>query len=160
MALQWKTPSEGLTIGDVAIPADTTVWCSQYVIGRSASYDPLPSRRVADKKPADRLMPAGEEIHTDALRFCPERWYARPEMIKEPGAYAPFSLGTWPYIPFDIMISLAATHNSLLLRLFNPPFHAHLTQNPPISPCIHIRIQTSLNNQPHRHLQLHRQTSC
>ena len=39
---------------------------------------------------------AGEDIYTDALRFVPERWYAKPEMIKERSAYAPFSLGTPP----------------------------------------------------------------
>ncbi len=84
---------------------------------RSASFTPC-SRQEA----ADRLMPADEEIYTDALRFVPERWYARPEMIKEPGACAPFSLGTRPYSLTSWFDSLPATYSSFLLRLFNPPF--------------------------------------
>jgi hypothetical protein len=34
-----------------------------------------------------------EKIYTDVRNFIPERWYAKPEMIKESGAFAPFSAG-------------------------------------------------------------------
>lgn len=33
--LQRKTPPEGLTIGETYVPRDTTVFCPQYVVGRS-----------------------------------------------------------------------------------------------------------------------------
>jgi len=29
----------------------------------------------------------------DAEEFIPERWYSRPELIKDARAYAPFSVG-------------------------------------------------------------------
>ena len=35
LALQRKTPPEGLTIDGIFVPGDITVWCPQYVIGRS-----------------------------------------------------------------------------------------------------------------------------
>ena len=35
LSLPRKTPREGLTIGDTYIPGNMTVWCPQYVIGRS-----------------------------------------------------------------------------------------------------------------------------
>jgi cytochrome P450 len=34
-ALQRLTPPEGINIGDTFIPGNMTVWCPQYVIGRS-----------------------------------------------------------------------------------------------------------------------------
>ena len=35
LALQRKTPPEGLMIGETYVPGNMTVWCPQYVIGRS-----------------------------------------------------------------------------------------------------------------------------
>lgn len=63
------TPPEGITIGKTFVPGDMTVFSSQYVIGRSES----------------NYEKAGE--------FVPERWYSRPEMIKNTVGYAPFSTG-------------------------------------------------------------------
>lgn len=63
------TPPEGLTVGDTFIPGDMTVFSSQYVIGRS------------------------EAVYERAEEFVPERWYSRPEMIKERSGFAPFSTG-------------------------------------------------------------------
>ena len=34
-----------------------------------------------------------ESIYERALDFCPERWYAKPEMVKHKEAFAPFSTG-------------------------------------------------------------------
>ena len=36
-ALQRLTPPEGITVDGTYIPGSTTVWCPQYVIGRSES---------------------------------------------------------------------------------------------------------------------------
>jgi tryprostatin B 6-hydroxylase len=41
-ALQRLTPGEGLQIGSTFIPPKTTVWCPQYVIGRSKYYRSQP----------------------------------------------------------------------------------------------------------------------
>ena len=35
----------------------------------------------------------GENVYEDAMSFRPERWFERPEMVKEPTAYSPFSTG-------------------------------------------------------------------
>jgi len=35
-----------------------------------------------------------ESAFEDALSFIPERWYNRPEMIKDKSAFAPFGVGT------------------------------------------------------------------
>ncbi|KAI1374297.1 cytochrome P450 [Hypoxylon crocopeplum] len=63
------TPPEGIVVAGKFIPGDMTVFSSQYVIGRS------------------------EAVYERAAEFVPERWYARPEMIKERAGYAPFSTG-------------------------------------------------------------------
>ncbi|PHH92958.1 hypothetical protein CDD83_3116 [Cordyceps sp. RAO-2017] len=65
------TPPEGIVVGDTLIPGGVTVFSSQYVLGRSgASY----------VKPDE---------------FVPERWYSRPELIKDQAGYAPFSIGSY-----------------------------------------------------------------
>ncbi|KAK1585488.1 cytochrome P450 [Colletotrichum navitas] len=63
------TPPEGIVVAGTFVPGDMTVFSSQYVIGRS------------------------EAVYEKAAEFVPERWYSRPEMIKEPAGYAPFSTG-------------------------------------------------------------------
>ncbi|KAF2128089.1 putative cytochrome P450 [Dothidotthia symphoricarpi CBS 119687] len=69
-ALQRATPPEGLHIEDTYIPGYTTVWCPQYVIGRS------------------------EAVYDNARGFIPECWSTSPSLVKEKGAYAPFSAVT------------------------------------------------------------------
>ncbi|MCJ1231843.1 hypothetical protein MMC12_008522, partial [Toensbergia leucococca] len=58
-ALPRITPPEGIEIGDTYVPGNMTVWCPQYVIGRS------------------------ENIYTNAQAFIPERWYSQQHLIKE-----------------------------------------------------------------------------
>jgi tryprostatin B 6-hydroxylase len=64
-----KTPPEGLHVGEVYIPGGVTFFTPQYSMGRD------------------------EDIYADAKAFVPERWYSKPEMIKHPDAFAPFSMG-------------------------------------------------------------------
>lgn len=40
------------------------------------------------------MMQTGEAAYLHATSFIPERWYARPELVLDQGAFAPFSLGT------------------------------------------------------------------
>ena len=47
---------------------------------------------------ANLLQRVEEEIYTQANDFVPERWYSRPEMIKDRSAYAPFMIGTYACI--------------------------------------------------------------
>lgn len=42
------------------------------------------------------IIHIGERAYTNASEFIPERWYSRPEMIKDRGAFAPFSAGEIP----------------------------------------------------------------
>ncbi|KAI9927449.1 hypothetical protein MW887_003062 [Aspergillus wentii] len=65
------TPPEGITIDGVYIPGNTTLFLPQYPTGRN------------------------EAIYDQADSFIPERWYSKPEMIKEKSAFAPFLIG--PY---------------------------------------------------------------
>ncbi|GAP91120.2 putative cytochrome P450 [Rosellinia necatrix] len=63
------TPSEGLVIGDTFIPGNVKIAAPRYSIFRS------------------------ESAFEDALSFIPERWYDRPQMIKNKQAFAPFGVG-------------------------------------------------------------------
>ncbi|KAF2710676.1 cytochrome P450 [Pleomassaria siparia CBS 279.74] len=70
-AIVRKTPPEGITIEDNYVAGGMNVWCPQYVLGRS------------------------EDVYEEPLDFIPERWYSRPQMIKEKTSFAPFSVGTY-----------------------------------------------------------------
>ncbi|KAI1421256.1 cytochrome P450 [Xylaria sp. FL1777] len=65
------TPPEGLDIDGTFIPGNTTVFCPQYVIGRSSDSFASPNE------------------------FIPERWYSRPELIRDASSYSPFSAGSY-----------------------------------------------------------------
>jgi len=70
-ALPRLTPPEGLTIDGTFIPGNVTVYCPQYVIGRNPDCF----------------------VHPD--EFIPERWYSRPELIRDVSGFAPFSAGSY-----------------------------------------------------------------
>ena len=108
-ALQRLTPPEGLTIGGVFIPGNTTVWSPQYVLGRcklSSQHQPnfLP-RFCARGWPSQSMYRAqgykalispshtASQVYHNPESFIPERWYSNPELIKERSAFAPFSTG-------------------------------------------------------------------
>ncbi|KAL4972342.1 cytochrome P450 [Aspergillus desertorum] len=68
-SLQRKTPPEGIVVDGTHIAGDMHVFCPLYTIGRSElAYD-----------------------HPE--KFIPERWYSKPELVRNKGAFAPFSLG-------------------------------------------------------------------
>ncbi|KAK7510511.1 putative cytochrome P450 [Phyllosticta citriasiana] len=70
-ALPRVTPPEGIEVNGTYIPGETTVWCPQYVLGRS------------------------EKVYAEPNRFLPERWYAKKEMVKKEKAFFPFSTGVY-----------------------------------------------------------------
>ncbi|KAM7185435.1 cytochrome P450 [Naviculisporaceae sp. PSN 640] len=85
-ALQRLTPPEGLVIDGTFIPGNVTVYCPQYVLGR----DP------------DCFVKPNE--------FIPERWYSRPDLIKDLSGFAPFSLGSYSCIAKPLaLLNLRAT---------------------------------------------------
>ncbi|KAI0547129.1 benzoate 4-monooxygenase cytochrome P450 [Xylaria curta] len=65
------TPPEGLTIDGTFIPGGVKICTSRYVLGKLSS--------------------AYEEPES----FIPERWYSRPELVKDRRAFAPFGIGRY-----------------------------------------------------------------
>ncbi|KAI1114438.1 cytochrome P450 [Nemania sp. NC0429] len=65
-----QTPPEGLDCDGVHIPGDVKVIAPRYSLGRFEE---------AYKTPHDSI---------------PERWYSKPELIKDKRAFAPFAMGT------------------------------------------------------------------
>ncbi|KAM7199177.1 cytochrome P450 [Rhypophila sp. PSN 637] len=70
-ALQRLTPPEGLVIDGTFVPGNVTVYCPQYVLGRNPACFVYPNE------------------------FIPERWYSRPELIRDLSGFAPFSAGSY-----------------------------------------------------------------
>ena len=68
-AVTRKTPPQGIMVGETFVPGNMTVWCPQFVISRD------------------------EDNYARANEFIPERWSSKPELIKDSGGYAPFSIG-------------------------------------------------------------------
>ncbi|CAK3772144.1 Tryprostatin B 6-hydroxylase [Lecanosticta acicola] len=66
-----KTPNEGVRVGDTFIPGNVTFYTPQYSMGRDA------------------------DVYPEPFSFVPERWYSKPEMVKHPDAFAPFSMGSF-----------------------------------------------------------------
>ncbi|GLI77596.1 hypothetical protein PoHVEF18_005887 [Penicillium ochrochloron] len=63
------TPAEGMTVDGTYIPGGIKVAAPKYTIFRM------------------------ESAFEDPLSFVPERWYSRPEMIRDKSAFAPFGVG-------------------------------------------------------------------
>jgi hypothetical protein len=85
-AVQRMTPPEGVMIGETFVPGDVNVWCPQYVIGRCKS-----AQLTARGDNAKEI--AADKAYVDPNSFVPERWFSRPEMIKDKTCFAPFSIG-------------------------------------------------------------------
>ncbi|KAK3323140.1 cytochrome P450 family protein [Cercophora scortea] len=63
------TPDEGITVGDTYIPGDTVVVLPVYAMQRD------------------------EDNYQQANEFVPERWYSKPEMIKNRDAFLTWNIG-------------------------------------------------------------------
>jgi len=97
-AIPRLTPPQGIQIGDVHIPGDITVWCPPYTIGRS------------------------EEVYKDAELFVPERWYSRPEMVKEKSAFSPFMTGPYGCIGKPLALMQIRTLVARIVMSFDVSF--------------------------------------
>ncbi|KAL1990145.1 hypothetical protein VTN49DRAFT_5984 [Thermomyces lanuginosus] len=92
--IQRKTPLGGIEIDGIYIPGNVTVFCPQYIIGRS------------------------ESAYMSPESFIPERWYKYPEMVKEPSAFAPFSIGPYACIGKSLALMNIRTTIARLISSF------------------------------------------
>ncbi|KAF2745906.1 putative P450 monooxygenase [Sporormia fimetaria CBS 119925] len=90
-----SVPPQGLTIGDTYIPGNTVVQIHLYTMGRD------------------------ERNYAQADEFIPQRWYSRPELIKNKDAFAPFSLGPYGCIGKNLAYLEIRTLTAMLLRGFD-----------------------------------------
>ncbi|KAJ5517182.1 hypothetical protein N7527_008742, partial [Penicillium freii] len=91
-ALPRVTPPEGLTIDGTFIPGNTTLYCPQYVLGRSP------------------------ECYSKPEAFIPERWYSHPDLIQDASAFAPFSAGPYGCIARPLaLLNIRATVARILV---------------------------------------------
>jgi tryprostatin B 6-hydroxylase len=80
--MQRESPPEGIVVGDsIHIPGNISLSCPTYTIHRESTYYVRPDE------------------------FVPSRWTTEPELIREAGAYIPFSQGTFrcPGAQFGVM---------------------------------------------------------
>ncbi|KAJ5754144.1 cytochrome P450 [Penicillium nucicola] len=82
------TPPEGLVIDGKFIPGGTKICAPRYTIGRRADFIPFYHivQREADRPPVTSAF-------INPHSFIPERWYSRPELIRDKRAFAPFGIG-------------------------------------------------------------------
>lgn len=80
------TPPEGLTIAGQYIPGNVVVSAPRYSLGRRKWDRSLCLEVLA-------LICPVKSCYDRPNDFVPERWYARPDMIKDDSGFAPFSIG-------------------------------------------------------------------
>ncbi|MCJ1457542.1 hypothetical protein MMC28_007910 [Mycoblastus sanguinarius] len=76
-----ETPPQGIMISGRFVPGNTVICAPRYTLSRLESC----FERASD--------------------FVPERWYSKPEMIKNKNAYAPFALGRYNCIGKNVAYS-------------------------------------------------------
>ena len=65
------------------------------------------------------LTSEGEHIYADAAAFIPDRWTTRPELVRQQGAFAPFSTGPYGCIGRPLAMLNLRTTLIQLLREFD-----------------------------------------
>lgn len=96
--LSRQTPPEGLMIGNTEVPGDTIVSVQLFTVGRS------------------------EKAWERPLDFVPERWYSKPDMIRNRNAYAPFSIGRYGCIGKNLALMELRTVTAQLMTKFDFSF--------------------------------------
>lgn len=96
--LQRMTPSEGIFIGERFIPGDTIVTIPSYAQYRDERFFALPDS------------------------FIPERWTAKPELIKDISVYVPFGIGKYACVGKQLGLMEVRLVASTILRQFDVDF--------------------------------------
>ena len=92
------TPADGLKVGDNYVPPDVTIGIPMYTVNRS------------------------EKVCERPEEFIPERWYSKPELVKNARAFAPFSLGPYGCIGKGLALMELRTIVTLLVTQFDVRF--------------------------------------
>jgi hypothetical protein len=88
------TPPEGLIIDGTFIPGNTKICAPRYTIGRRKRTTPShPSHSLKTANRPQANNPQVETAYVNPHSFIPERWYSKPELIKDKRAFAPFGIG-------------------------------------------------------------------
>ncbi|KAL9608912.1 MAG: hypothetical protein Q9167_006281 [Letrouitia subvulpina] len=90
-----ETPAEGVWIAGRFIPGNTTICAPRYTLARL------------------------ESCFTHANEFIPERWFSKPELIKNKNAFAPFALGRYYCIGKNLAYSELRYVTALLVSKYD-----------------------------------------
>lgn len=93
-----ESPPEGITIASTSIPGSTVLCLPVYSLHRLASCFPRP------------------------LEFIPERWYSRPELVRDKGAFAPFFQGRFGCVGRNLALMEIRAVTAALLGRFDLGF--------------------------------------
>ncbi|KAM0528412.1 hypothetical protein ACHAQF_001862 [Verticillium nonalfalfae] len=93
--LQRVTPPGGIRVENTFIPGDTIVQVPSYTLYRD-----------------QRVFPRPDE-------FVPERWTSEPELVKDKGIFAPFSIGRYSCVGKQLGLMEIRTVTAELLRRYN-----------------------------------------
>ena len=92
------TPKGGATIGTTFVPGDVTVAVPFMSLGRS------------------------EKCFVQANEFIPERWYSKPELIKDKLGYVPFSIGQYSCVGKNLALMEMRSVTALLVAKYDIKF--------------------------------------
>jgi tryprostatin B 6-hydroxylase len=67
-------------------------------------------------------LAAAEKAWERSLDFVPERWYSKPEMIRNKTAYAPFSVGRYGCIGKNLALMELRQVTAKLITIFDVSF--------------------------------------
>ncbi|KAF5873339.1 putative benzoate 4-monooxygenase cytochrome protein [Botrytis fragariae] len=90
------SPPEGMDVNGTHIPGNVKIAAPRYSIGRP-----------------------WKEPH----KFCPERWYSRPEMILDKRAFAPFGVGRTSCVGKNLALTEVRMASAHLISAFKIHFH-------------------------------------
>ena len=95
-----ETPPEGAMISGKFVPGKIVICSPRYIIGKRQYSLPTPDKIKYQYNETPKLtewcLKLVESCFEKPKDFIPERWYSKPEMIKNKDAYAPFALGLPP----------------------------------------------------------------
>lgn len=87
---------QGLTVDGTFIPPGTKICAPRWSLGRRELCTFPRSSRLSPLLTLRLVETAYEEPHS----FIPERWYSRPELVKDKRAFSPFGIGKSPSVLF------------------------------------------------------------